>query len=763
MKSIQLSKRLLYITFVSASIIFMLPVFLNFAGTQAQDQASVFVKEVEFEGNTVMTSEALETLLRDYQNKSISMDDIDRAEEKIKKAYHDKGYFAAGVLFEEKDVAALTQDGVLKLRIIEGKIGQFIVQSKHNKTTVVEHSDSVEAEDSYADEAEEGYADEAEEGYADEAEEGYADEAEEGYADEAEEGYADEAEESYADEAEEGYADEAEESYADEAEESYADEAEEGYADEDGDSYADEDGDSDGDEAEDSNLSESSGARSEDQTSVLVKEVEFEGNTVMTSEVLEALLTDYINQDLSLDDIYEVKLKIEEAYQINGYIAARALFLEKDIPALKQDGVLRLFILEGDIGDFRVEGNTYYRDDVLARFFKPLLKHGIVNEALLQKGLLFTNDLPAVESTIVLETGDEPGLVDVVLATEDSPALKLAVDYNNFGPELTSENRYGLNFQITEPKWGATISLRGVTGDDFDDSALGIARLKIPVNSYGTEVSAAYLKGLYAAGQELASLGIEGDTDIYAFEVSHPFIKTDDLQLNAALGFDCKYSENDILGTKRSVDELNVFHVSMNFENLDRYLGKNMVSLGVYFGEVKVDPAIAPSRLNIDTGFERGFAYLSRFQKLPWFDYTNLLVRGSGQYSSQRLLPLEQMVIGGYGTVRGHEPANFLGDSGYTFSSELLFPPPYIADKSVFGQNLWEMVQLALFFDHGAVFNNDPEQGEQDSGTLNGVGGGIRLFYKDTFRASLEGGFPVDRDDAQDDFFAYVMVSFNYF
>lgn len=494
-------------------------------------------------------------------------------------------------------------------------------------------------------------------------------------------------------------------------------------------------------------------------SAAFVKKIEFTGNTLIKTEALQGLTEEFINRELTLEDMNSVADVITMFYQEKGYILAKAYVPEQKI----EDGVLKIAVIEGRTGKIKVSGQKFYDERVLKRYFQPQLKHGFVKESLLERGLLLTNDLPSAETKVVLRKGEKPGTADLVLNTKDKDSVKFGIDYNNFGHELISKNRYGINFELTDPQWGCTLSLRGVTGNDSDDSTLGTANLSIPVNTHGTKVFVRYLKANYALGQEMADLGLEGDTKIYGGGISHPILRERNRNLNLTVGYDYKYTQNFILDEKISIDELDVYYITLDFDNLDRFLGKNILSLGCYHGVLRIDEKVPPGRdaQDADRKFDRYSVDVARIQRI--YGHTNLMLRVSGRLSESRLMPIEQMVIGGYGTVRGHEPSLFLGDSGYTISGELMFAPPHLADKVILGQRVAQMVQLALFYDHGGVYTAEPKSGEDESGFLTGYGAGIRLFYKDIFRLKFDVAFPKkERTPNEDKVFYYLMASINF-
>ena len=490
---------------------------------------------------------------------------------------------------------------------------------------------------------------------------------------------------------------------------------------------------------------------------VFVKDLAFTGNTVLDTPTLLSVVEDFKNRELTLDDMNEAAELITLAYQEKGYILARAFIPEQEI----KDGILQISILEGNVGEVKVTGNTYYSDRVVKRYFQRQIKKGVIRESLLERGYLLTNDVPKLETEIILEKGQAPGTSDVVLKTSDQVGVRWGIDYNNYGSKFTSRSRFGTTFEVTDPWWGSTFSFRGVTGDDWDDSSLIAPSYTIPVNSYGTEVGFHYLKANFSVGKGFSDLGYEGDTKIFGGKISHPLLRARDKNAILTFGVDHKDVEQELLNEDQSNDELNAIYLAFGFDSVDRYLGKTIASLELHAGDVSFDNITPPSRQEIDDDYYYVDASLTRVQKI--YGYTNLLLRFQGQYSPDRLLPIEQFPIGGYFWVRGHEPATFLGDSGYTFTTELLFAPPFLGDKTLFNQRVGQMVQLAAWFDTGAVYISDTLLGEEKSEYLHGYGGGVRLYYKDRFTFRFDLGIPTDEKEIGKDRYYYVESSFGFF
>ena len=493
---------------------------------------------------------------------------------------------------------------------------------------------------------------------------------------------------------------------------------------------------------------------------VFIKEIVIEGNTVIDSDTLNKITEPYKNRELTLEEMSELTDLITVTYQEKGFILARAYLPEQEI----QDGILKISIAEGKIGKIKVSGYTHYKPDVIKRYFEQQQKQGVVQESLLEKGLLLSSDIPNVKTTVVLKEGEKPGEVDVILDTKDTQKVTFGVDmradYNNFGSDIVGEDRYGTSIGITDHVFGSVLNLRGVTGNTLADSGLLNIDWTLPINSYGTKFNLNYLHGNYAVGQELADLGMTGRTQIYGASLYHPIIKKKNMNFGFNLGYAYKYNKNIILRQERSIDELDLYYVGFNFDSLDRFLGKNIFSLGYSWGQLKLDEKLETSRIEPDTSFDKYNLSFARIQKI--YGYTNIMLRGGLQYSDKRLVPIEMMGLGGYGTVRGYDPSLFLGDSGFNVSAELMFAPPFIAEKLVFGQRLAQLVQFALFYDHGGVYVTDATSDESTQ-FLSGYGAGIRLFYKDWFTFKYDIGFPKESIEGKPNKFNYFQLMLNLF
>jgi hemolysin activation/secretion protein len=122
---------------------------------------------------------------------------------------------------------------------------------------------------------------------------------------------------------------------------------------------------------------------------------------------------------------------------------------------------------------------------------------------------------------------------------------------------------------------------------------------------------------------------------------------------------------------------------------------------------------------------------------LPWNFDAMFLARG--QLSSQNLLPIEQIGLGGFNTVRGYTERQLNYDSGVLSTFELHFPklPVFSAKRD---KQFHDDLECILFLDGGYGSNHNLLPGEPNSGFIAGTGPGLRYNYHPYINASLDWG-----------------------
>ena len=463
-----------------------------------------------------------------------------------------------------------------------------------------------------------------------------------------------------------------------------------------------------------------------------IKEIKIVGNTLISLEELKPFVKPYEGKSVTVADLQRAAAAITDEYKKRGYIIARAYISEQKI----LNGIVEITVLEGKIGEIIVHGShKYYSAEFIKKHFK--FKNNTFNQDDLERAILILNEYPRLNVKATLQAGKEPGTIDIIITAENTVPVNLTLDYNNFGSKYVSRSRFGATFDAGNLLMeGAIFSIRGVSGDNPDDMFFGRVSYSIPLNTLGTRLGAYYANGDYELGREFAILKMKGKIESYGIYASHPFIKKRIQSLTAEFGFDVKDTTQEMLGTEVSKDKIRSLRGGITYESTDttgRLLASLFITqgLGNNLGAMDNNSRFA-SRLGADNRFTKANIEVMRMQKIA--DPLFLILKGSGQWTSDSLVAIEQFSVGGADSVRGYPVGEFSGDDGYNMTGEFRISP--FENK--------EIVQLALFIDHGWYNIKNPAQGQTKNDSLTGGGAGLCFSLPYDIKARFDAGFPID-------------------
>ncbi len=95
---------------------------------ELQDGKKIEVKKFLITGAVHLSNEELKAIVNPYENQSLSFKQMLEITSLITKAYREKGYFVARAYIPSQNI--LTQNGSLKINVIEGNYGKFILENK---------------------------------------------------------------------------------------------------------------------------------------------------------------------------------------------------------------------------------------------------------------------------------------------------------------------------------------------------------------------------------------------------------------------------------------------------------------------------------------------------------------------------------------------------------------------------------------------------------------------------------------------------------
>ena len=464
-----------------------------------------------------------------------------------------------------------------------------------------------------------------------------------------------------------------------------------------------------------------------------------QGNTILKEEELRGLLKLYEGKELTLAQMREAAADLTSLYQRKGYYLVRAIVPVQDFKSPE----VKLTVVEGKIGQIRVEGAEHYDPDFIKRRFQVSGEDGNFRADKFTRSLILMNELPDLDVKAVFAPGREVGTADVILKTRDRTPVHFGVDYNNYGTPETGVNRVGLDFDAGNLLFQADqLQLRGVVGFPSRNNNFFQVQYGTPINLQGTTLNASYANGAFAVSQGLgAILDVRGNADIFTLTLSHPMERDLDFTSNLGLAVSHKNITNNFFGGRFpfSHDEYTMTRLSYMADwrgPSGRSILQASWSQG-FGGTPETDPLV--SRAGANGRFSRFNLDGARIHRLSEGLYG--VVRGSVQYATSPLYVGEQFALGGPDTVRGYQQAELLGDNAYLVGAELRWSPiPEALDA----------FQLAFFVDHGGVSLNRKLPGDLSRGSsLTGAGLGLRWSPFDQTNIRLDVGFPISPTESR--------------
>ncbi|MHA4868775.1 ShlB/FhaC/HecB family hemolysin secretion/activation protein [Duganella sp. PWIR1] len=453
---------------------------------------------------------------------------------------------------------------------------------------------------------------------------------------------------------------------------------------------------------------------------VLVRRFVFDGATVVPEATLQELLKSYTGRELSFDELSDATNAITAYYRQQGYLVAYATLQPQELG----QGEVRITVLEGRVGKINLlpDASVRLNPGQARRYFDALTPVGQpLRDSALERALLLTDDFPGLSARAELAPGAKQGETEVDIGLSEGPLVNGTLGVDNSSNRYTGRVRAqgGLNFNDIGGFGGQASLLGSTTGSDFKYARAGYV---MPLGSYGTRVGAAYSALRYHLGAEFEALNGFGGAKVAQLLVTHPLLRTGDINIQLRAGYDNKHYTNNANGIRTSDKRVETVPLGISYTRQDQWLGGGFTSAALDVTRGKVDlSANAASLLADAAGTQGQFAHtnyqLNRYQRLG--GGVTGMVSLSGQLATANLESGEKMSLGGPGRVRAYPAGEASGDEGYVLTLE----------------GHYELRELksdvSLFFDYGHItLNHDVYQGALAAGgpgnsySLKGMGVG---------------------------------------
>ena len=437
-----------------------------------------------------------------------------------------------------------------------------------------------------------------------------------------------------------------------------------------------------------------------------------EGNTILPSETVEALVAPYVGKGKVYGDVQQALEALEGEYRRLGYGTVQVSVPEQELTG----GVVRLVVKEGVIGKVTITGNQHFNDENV-RASLPDLKEGAApNMRKLSENIQLSNESPAKQIAVTLGVSAVEGQVDAKVDVKEEDPSRFYVTLDNTGNKATGYARIGVSYQnanlfnsdqvvtvayMTAVDPPGRMKIGGWRAFPWSDGygvKLDIYSIgyRLPIYSLGDSIDFIYANSSTntpGVTQALGStLGINGKGDIFAFRYNHNFARAGEYTSKAVLGYDYKYLNNTcstagikipygVAGctpfTLRTVSATYSGQWQRPGEAIDFYIGSvNNLPVGAdYPFPGALDPqdnysAATGWKVRDDFSlFRAGGSYFAAVGG-DWL----LRAAVNGQYAHTGLPSVEQFGMTGWITVRGFNERAIVRDRGYVANLEVYTP-----------------------------------------------------------------------------------------
>lgn len=456
-----------------------------------------------------------------------------------------------------------------------------------------------------------------------------------------------------------------------------------------------------------------------------LKAIKFSPSHFFSKAALEKIAQPYIGRTVTVADLHKLVAKINKRYTDKNIYTARAVLPPQRI----RHGVVRIELIEGKLGQIKIEKNRYTRNSFLrARIQQE--KGQVVDGKRLKKNLVYFNRTSDIRLRALMRPGESKGLTQILLLAQEPPRFQISPFADDAGSKSTGRYRGGLSFEVFDP-FGIDDRFDGYfVGSRGEQS--GFASYSVPVNHLNGRIGMSYSRNaINIVRGPFKALDITGYSQDVGLDFTQPFLVTTHWKATWASSIAYSESETDASGVKFASSKIERLSTGLTLvHNADRHQWSTTQTLSGIHSQQTLDH-------KHDFFVYSGQAsYLQVFGKSA---YSALLTVG-GQYSPAKLLPSQSLFqVGGVGSVRGYVPGVVAGDGGFFGQLEI-------------HRRLFKWFDAFAFVDGGAVYQTFPK-----SRYVYSAGPGLAFHWGNWLTGSVDAGFPLEtvtpnRDDYRVDF-----------
>ena len=447
-------------------------------------------------------------------------------------------------------------------------------------------------------------------------------------------------------------------------------------------------------------------------------------------QLMELVLqTEFERGWITVEQLDQIALRVTEYYREKGFILATAFVPAQEV----SDGIIRLNVLEGRLGDVQVANELIFEPETIKAAFTNELGRPVTEEQI-EGALRRINDLPGVRVRGSFSPGDNVGETRLTLGVLDEKPWSSTLLLDNHGSETTGETRLYATTEWNNLWDRGHRMLAGVLRSEGPDSSVyGQLEYELPFTA-DRRGSLTFNAGRNEFSvKRLANLPeIVGETDTLGLAMDYQVIRsrTRNFALSAGYNFKDVVFQVGALTTLSTDEKIETFSVAADYTQLwdERQLlltGRLGIDQGHMISGEARGQSVDFTKVLLTANL------LKRFSIPNWVtkneSYFNFVVKLNSQYTEKFLSSVEQFSLGGPNGVRAFGVSDVSVDSGAYTGFELYFDLPVDVTEQL---NLpIDPIRPYVFYDYGYGVSRGLEGAKDFDAQIHGWGAGFRLNW----------------------------------
>ena len=419
--------------------------------------------------------------------------------------------------------------------------------------------------------------------------------------------------------------------------------------------------------------------RNSQSPTIFVKDFIFKGSiTKFKKEIFRDLLKNYTNKKNTFEDLKYAAYLIQELYSEKGFFLAKAFLPEQEV----NNQTIIIQINEGKLDKNKPyifkKTNVRLYEDVISSYLDDALGGNLTSQSL-ERGLLNLNELPGLNVTSTITTGEEQGSSKIIVDVIEDDLVTGILSYDNYGNRYTGKERANVVIDINNPsKFGDKISfiktINSSTNYDFTKILY-----EFPIQQSGLRGTVSYTDLDFEIGKEIKTNPVsKGTASTSNIGLVYPIQRRRESSILFRSNIERKDIYNEASGSTTNDKIIDNFNVGLTYKKTNNYDlgGVSIISIDKSFGDLDLSKVSSDynndqsaTGAKTDGSFDKTLLNFYHIQKVS--TNLNLKTFGLAQLSNKNLDSSEKLSLGGVSGVRAYPSGEASGDQGYKFSTEL--------------------------------------------------------------------------------------------